>query len=77
MQEKNPEYISKIVTHILQGMSQGKTWEESFKELGEKAGIEKGNLQYGSEKQKGPPGKGTAPECEPEIGSALHLEEND
>ena len=43
MQEKNPEYISKIVTHILQGMSQGKTWEESFKELGEKAGIENFN----------------------------------
>ena len=49
MQEKNPEYISKIVTHILQGMSQGQTWEESFKELGEKAGIE--NFNPGNPKE--------------------------
>lgn len=49
MTEKNPEYIGKIVRYILHRMDQGKTWEESFAELGEKASIK--NFNPGNPKE--------------------------
>lgn len=43
MREKNPEWVTKITQYIIARMSEGKTWEESMTELGERAGIENFN----------------------------------
>ncbi len=51
MQAKNPEYIGKISQYILYRMSKGKTWDESFRELGEKAGIENFNPENPKESE--------------------------
>lgn len=51
MQAPNPEYIGKIIQYIIHRMSEGKTWNESFMELGKKAGIENFNPENPKESE--------------------------